>query len=104
MAAGSGLRDEPGKRAAMKQIGNSGRAPGPLASAGRGLIRLYQHTAGPLIPSSCRFVPSCSRYTHEALGAHGFFKGVWLGLKRIGRCHPFAEGGFDPVPAREVSR
>lgn len=88
----------------MNEVKIQGRTPGPLASAGRGLIRLYQHTAGPLLPSSCRFIPSCSRYTHEALGEHGFVKGVWLGLKRIGRCHPFAAGGFDPVPSREVSR
>lgn len=86
----------------MNRAGSSGRVRSPLAVAGRSLIMLYQHTVGPMIPSSCRFVPSCSRYAHEALGAHGFMKGTWLGAKRIGRCHPFATGGFDPVPEREA--
>ncbi len=78
--------------------------PSPLALAVRALITLYQRTLSPLIPSSCRFIPSCSRYTHEALGTYGFFRGVWMGMKRIGRCHPFSQGGFDPVPDREVSQ
>ena len=86
----------------MNQIGSSRRVPSPLALVGRSLIVLYQQTVGPMIPSSCRFVPSCSRYAHEALGTHGFFKGTWLGAKRIGRCHPFTRGGFDPVPEHEV--
>ena len=88
----------------MNHPDSTRRLPSPLALVGRSLITLYQHTVGPLIPSSCRFVPSCSRYTHEALGTHGFCRGTWLGIKRIGRCHPFTEGGFDPVPNREVSR
>lgn len=86
----------------MNGVRSSGRTPSPLALVGRSLILLYQHTVGPMIPSSCRFVPSCSRYAHEALGTHGFFKGTWLGMRRIGRCHPFSSGGFDPVPEREV--
>ena len=86
----------------MKEVRSSARLPSPLALVGRSLIVLYQHTVGPMIPSSCRFVPSCSRYAHEALGTHGFFLGTWLATKRIGRCHPFAGGGFDPVPEREA--
>lgn len=88
----------------MNQLESSKRVPSPLALVARSLIKFYQHMVGPMIPSSCRFIPSCSRYAHEALGKHGFFKGSWLGMKRIGRCHPLSKGGFDPVPGREVSR
>jgi len=80
------------------------RVRSPLALIARALITLYQHTLSPLLGSSCRFTPSCSRYAHEAIGMHGFFRGSWLGIKRIGRCHPFHEGGYDPVPEREVAR
>lgn len=77
-------------------------APSMPALLGRAMITLYQQTLGPLIPSSCRFIPSCSRYAHEALGTHGFFKGSWMAIKRIGRCQPLAKGGFDPVPERKA--
>ena len=62
------------------------------------LIRLYQLTLSQVIPPSCRFAPSCSQYTYEAISKFGFFKGVWLGTKRLARCHPFRPGGYDPVP------
>jgi putative membrane protein insertion efficiency factor len=62
------------------------------------LIRGYQRFISPVLPASCRFSPTCSAYTAEAISIHGFWKGTWLGLKRIGRCHPFNPGGFDPVP------
>ena len=60
------------------------------------LIRGYQLTLSPLIGPCCRFYPTCSHYGMEAIERHGVVHGVWLTLKRIGRCHPFNEGGFDP--------
>lgn len=63
-----------------------------------GLIRFYQRFLSPLTGPTCRFHPTCSQYTLEALEKHGALKGSWLGLRRILRCHPFHPGGFDPVP------
>ena len=63
-----------------------------------GLIRFYQLTISQVTSPSCRFVPSCSQYTFEAIEKHGLFRGVWMGGKRLFRCHPFNSGGFDPVP------
>jgi putative membrane protein insertion efficiency factor len=63
------------------------------------LIRGYQLVISPLIGPRCRFYPSCSHYAIEAIETHGALRGVWLTLKRISRCHPWHEGGFDPVPA-----
>ena len=51
----------------------------------------------PLLPSACRFRPTCSEYMMDAIAAYGAARGLWLGLKRLGRCHPFHEGGYDPV-------
>ena len=65
-----------------------------------GLIRLYQLTISQVRPSSCRYWPTCSQYTYEAIKKFGFFKGVWLGIKRLVRCQPFHDGGYDPVPDR----
>lgn len=62
------------------------------------LIRLYQLALSPLLGQCCRFYPTCSHYMIEALKDHGFCKGIWLGLKRISKCHPFRVGGLDPVP------
>jgi putative membrane protein insertion efficiency factor len=63
-----------------------------------GLIRLYQKLISPVLPAACRFHPSCSHYGYEAVEKHGFFKGGWMAIKRIGRCHPLHPGGYDPVP------
>jgi hypothetical protein len=62
------------------------------------LIRFYQLVISPYFPPSCRFQPTCSQYGLEAFQKHGFFIGIWLTLKRIGKCHPWNEGGYDPVP------
>jgi len=62
-----------------------------------GLIRVYKLVISPLLPSACRFHPTCSEYMKDAIAKHGVVKGVGLGLRRLSRCHPFHEGGFDPV-------
>ena len=61
-------------------------------------ILAYQYLLSPLIPSSCRFQPSCSTYTKEAITKHGVRKGIWMGIKRLARCHPWGGSGYDPVP------
>ncbi|PHX96198.1 MAG: membrane protein insertion efficiency factor YidD [Gemmatimonadetes bacterium] len=61
-------------------------------------VRAYQVVLGPLLPSSCRYFPTCSSYAIEALERHGALRGSWLTVRRIARCHPFRPGGFDPVP------
>jgi len=62
-----------------------------------GLIRLYQLLVSPLLPPACRFWPTCSQYCAQAVGRYGVARGVWLSLLRLGRCHPFHPGGYDPV-------
>lgn len=63
-----------------------------------GLLRLYKRLLSPLLPPSCRYVPTCSEYALEAVERHGAMRGGIMALVRILRCHPFARGGYDPVP------
>jgi len=62
-----------------------------------GLLRAYKLVVSPLLPSACRFHPTCSEYMKQAIEKHGVARGVGLGLRRLSRCHPFHQGGFDPV-------
>ena len=62
-----------------------------------GLIRTYKLVISPLLPSACRFHPTCSEYMKDAIEKHGVWKGIGMGLRRLSRCHPFHQGGFDPV-------
>ncbi len=61
------------------------------------LLTLYKWLISPLLPPACRFYPTCSEYMREAVARYGAARGVWMGLKRLARCHPFHAGGFDPV-------
>lgn len=71
----------------------------PLRVVLKKIVRGYQILISPWFPAKCRFHPSCSEYTIQAIDQHGSAKGSWLSVKRILKCHPFSEGGFDPVPA-----
>ena len=75
-----------------------------MKAALMGLIRLYQLTLSRVLPPSCRFEPSCSHYSYEAIARYGAWRGGWLAVKRIARCHPFNPGGYDPVPDLEEVR
>ena len=72
--------------------------PNPLSWIAIKLVRFYQLVISPLLGPRCRFYPSCSHYTIEAIQTHGLLKGGWLAIKRISRCHPGNPGGVDPVP------
>jgi putative membrane protein insertion efficiency factor len=65
------------------------------------LVRLYQIVISPLLPNACRFDPTCSQYTIDALKTHGLFRGGWLGIRRILSCHPWGRSGYDPVPPKK---
>jgi len=61
-------------------------------------IKFYQKAISPLFPPTCRFTPTCSQYAVEAITKHGAIKGIWLSIKRILKCHPWGQSGYDPVP------
>jgi len=65
-----------------------------------GIVRGYQLLISPFLGNNCRFYPSCSAYTIEAMQTHGAIKGLYLGIRRVLKCHPYHEGGMDPVPPR----
>jgi putative membrane protein insertion efficiency factor len=69
-----------------------------------GLIRVYQWLLSPFLGANCRFYPTCSHYAAEAVRTHGSLKGLWLALRRVGRCHPWHPGGVDPVPPARSAR
>ena len=67
---------------------------------GRIPVKIYQWIISPLLPTSCRFTPTCSQYALDAFKEHGLFRGWYLAIKRIGRCHPWGGSGYDPVPKK----
>jgi uncharacterized protein len=69
-----------------------------LRSLAIGFVKFYQWCIRPLLPNACRYTPSCSEYSIQSIKKYGAFKGTWLGLKRIMRCHPWGGQGYDPVP------
>ncbi len=87
-----------GTEAMVDQTDGTIRHRNPAVILSRALIRLYQLTLSPFIGNQCRFHPTCSNYALEAMDRWGAVRGSWLALKRLGRCHPFHAGGFDPVP------
>jgi putative membrane protein insertion efficiency factor len=68
------------------------------------IIRGYQLFLSPVLGSSCRYAPSCSHYTHQAINQYGAIRGTWMGITRILRCHPWSDGGYDPVPERKKNK
>lgn len=69
-----------------------------IARVLKALVRGYSLLISPFLGHNCRYYPTCSAYTLEAIERHGPWRGLWLGIKRVGRCHPWHEGGYDPVP------
>ncbi|MDH3729659.1 MAG: membrane protein insertion efficiency factor YidD [Acidimicrobiia bacterium] len=81
----------------------SGPKPYQAAWWARGIIRLYQRLLSPILGRNCRYLPTCSQYAYEAVGEYGVIKGGWMGIRRLGRCHPWRDGGYDPVPGQVES-
>ena len=72
-------------------------SPNPAARLARAALHFYKYWVSPCLPSACRFYPTCSVYMMQAIEKYGVLKGVWMGIRRLSRCHPFHEGGCDPV-------
>jgi uncharacterized protein len=70
----------------------------PVRAVALFLLRIYKRFISPLLPPMCRFEPTCSMYMADAVRKYGAARGIWMGVRRIGRCHPFNPGGWDPVP------
>jgi putative membrane protein insertion efficiency factor len=79
-------------------VTDTARRPGLVARAMLAVIAAYSRRLSPLLGANCRYHPTCSSYARQAIVHHGAVKGGWLALRRLGRCHPFREGGYDPVP------
>jgi putative membrane protein insertion efficiency factor len=69
-----------------------------------GFIKVYRMVLSPFIGQHCRFTPTCSEYAIQAIDEHGTFRGSWLAVRRLSRCHPFHTGGWDPVPQKENTK
>ena len=76
----------------------------PSVRLGLVIVRAYQLLLSPFSGGACRFEPSCSAYAMEAIQTHGLLRGLWLSVRRVARCHPFAKPGIDPVPSRPIER
>lgn len=91
----------PGKARDGSQASPGGEGGGPARWPRRCVAALlggYKRWLSPLIPPACRYYPTCSQYAREAVERYGVLRGLWLGLRRLLRCHPFSRGGSDPVP------
>lgn len=87
-----------GSEAAILEVDPLARVEAAISAALRGTLFVYKRLISPMLPSACRFYPTCSDYMRQAIELHGPGTGLWLGLKRLSRCHPFHPGGNDPVP------
>ena len=76
----------------------------PIRRLATAIIRLYRLCISPFLGQNCRFYPSCSHYAEQAISQHGLGKGAYLSARRLGRCHPFNPGGYDPVPGTEMTQ